>query len=78
MIEKNNRKVINAWCSYDIANSVYSLIVASALFPIYYERVTTDAFANGMVSIFGHSIKNTVLYDYSIAIGYAIIILITP
>lgn len=77
-IEKNNRKVINAWCSYDIANSVYSLIVASALFPIYYERVTTSAFANGVVSIFGHCIKNTVLYDYSIAIGYAIIILITP
>jgi len=78
MIEKNNRKVINAWCSYDIANSVYSLIVAAALFPIYYEHVTLDAFAGEMVSIFGHSIKNTVLYDYSIAIGYAIIILITP
>ena len=77
-IEKNNRKVISAWCSYDIANSVYSLIVAAALFPIYYERVTATAFADGVVSIFGHCIKNTVLYDYSIAIGYAFIILITP
>ena len=77
-IEKNNRKVISAWCSYDIANSVYSLIVAAALFPIYYERVTAAAFADGVVSIFGHCIKNTVLYDYSIAIGYAFIILITP
>ncbi|MBR5168587.1 MAG: MFS transporter [Salinivirgaceae bacterium] len=77
-IEKNNRKVISAWCSYDIANSVYSLIVAAALFPIYYERVTAGAFADGVVSIFGHCIKNTVLYDYSIAIGYAFIILITP
>jgi len=78
MIEKNNRKVINAWCSYDIANSVYSLIVAAALFPIYYEHVTIESFADGLVSIFGHTIKNTVIYDYSIAIGYAIIILITP
>ncbi|MBO7433701.1 MAG: MFS transporter [Salinivirgaceae bacterium] len=77
-IEKNNRKVISAWCSYDIANSVYSLIVAAALFPIYYERVTAGAFTDGVVSIFGHCIKNTVLYDYSIAIGYAFIILITP
>ena len=78
MIEKNNRKVINAWCSYDIANSVYSLIVAAALFPIYYERVTLEAFGGEMVTLFGHAIKNTVLYDYSIALGYAIIILITP
>ena len=78
MIEKNNRKVINAWCSYDIANSVYSLIVAAALFPIYYERVTLEAFGGEMVTLFGHAIKNTVLYDYAIALGYAIIILITP
>ena len=78
MIEKNNRKVINAWCSYDIANSVYSLIVASALFPIYYENVTAEAFGSGLVSLFGFQIKNTVIYDYAIALGYAIVILITP
>ena len=78
MIEKNNRKVINAWCSYDIANSVYSLIVASALFPIYYENVTAEAFGSGLVNFFGFQIRNTVLYDYAIALGYAIIILITP
>lgn len=78
MIEKNNRKVINAWCSYDIANSVYSLIVASALFPIYYQNVTAEAFGSGLVSLFGFQIKNTVIYDYAIALGYAIVILITP
>ncbi len=78
MIEKNNRKTINAWCSYDIANSVYSLIVASALFPIYYEQVTSQAFGSEFVQLFGFTIKNTVIYDYAIALGYAIIILITP
>ena len=33
---RGNNKYINAWAFYDWANSVYSLVIASAIFPIYY------------------------------------------
>ena len=39
---KENKKVINAWCMYDWANSVYSLEITSAIFPAYYKAVTTN------------------------------------
>jgi UMF1 family MFS transporter len=73
----NSTKVINAWCSYDIANSAYMLSVNTVLFPIYYEQVTQKAFGSEMVTFMGMNIKNTVLYEYVIALGYFIVILMT-
>ena len=35
-LEKGNKKLLNAWAFYDWANSVYSLVISSAVFPIYY------------------------------------------
>jgi MFS transporter, UMF1 family len=76
--KKNSCKVINAWCSYDIANSAYSLSIGTALYPIYYQEVTKQAFGSEMVNFMGFTLKNTVLYDYAIAAGYFIIIFLTP
>ncbi len=73
----NSTKVINAWCSYDIANSAYMLSVNTVLFPIYYEQVTQKAFGSEMVTFMGMNIKNTVVYEYAIALGYFIVILLT-
>lgn len=77
-MEKNNKKVIKAWCSYDIANSAYNLIITSVLFPIYYQSTTKDAFGGEIVKFWGYSIKNTVLYDYTLAFAYFVIILLMP
>lgn len=77
-LEKNNPKVINAWCSYDIANSAYNLIITTALFPIYYQEVTKQAFGGDMLNFLGLHLKNTVLYDYAIAAAYFLIIVLTP
>ncbi len=35
-LPKGSKKLLNAWAFYDWANSVYSLVIASAIFPIYY------------------------------------------
>jgi UMF1 family MFS transporter len=35
-LEKGSKKLLNAWAFYDWANSVYSLVISSAIFPIYY------------------------------------------
>ncbi len=38
---KNNPKIMKAWAFYDWANSVYSLVITSTIFPIYYSIITT-------------------------------------
>ncbi|MFZ4549919.1 MAG: MFS transporter, partial [Bacteroidales bacterium] len=73
----NSPKVINAWCTYDIANSAYILSVNTVLYPIFYEQVTQKAFGSDMVQFMGMNIKNTVLYEYAIALGYFLVILTT-
>lgn len=73
----NSPKVINAWCSYDIANSAYILSVNTVLYPIFYQQVTQKAFGSEMVTFLGLTIKNTVLYEYAIALGYFLVIILT-
>jgi len=75
---KNQPKVINAWCMYDWANSVYTLTISSAIFPIYYNEVTREAFGSDRVTFFGISIENTVLYSYTLAFSFFVLVLISP
>jgi UMF1 family MFS transporter len=42
---------------YDWANSVYSLVIATAVFPIYYETVTSSN--NGVVQFLGRDFNNS-------------------
>ncbi|MDG1332749.1 MAG: MFS transporter [Crocinitomicaceae bacterium] len=43
-MEKGNKKIINGWVFYDWANSVYNLVISSAIFPIFFEKSTTWAY----------------------------------
>ena len=78
MLEKNNKKLINAWASFDWANSVYNLIVTTAIFPIYYLATTEDFFGGEMVQFFNFTIKNSVLYSFAISFSFLIIVFISP
>jgi UMF1 family MFS transporter len=69
-MQKNDKRVINAWCMYDWANSVYSLVITTTIFPIYYNAVTKNAFGSELVSFFGIKITNTVLYSYSLSFSF--------
>ncbi len=40
-MEKGNKKIIKGWVMYDWANSVYNLVISSAIFPIFYDNITT-------------------------------------
>lgn len=74
----NNPKVVNAWCMYDWANSVYSLVITSAIFPIYYNAVTTSADGGDMVNFFGFLVSNSVLYSYSLSFSFLFVAAILP
>ncbi|AFL84497.1 major facilitator superfamily permease [Belliella baltica DSM 15883] len=74
----NKRKIQNAWAMYDWANSVYSLVITSTIFPIYFNSVTKTEERGDLVSFFGVEVVNTVLYSYSISFSFLIIALISP
>lgn len=46
MIQKGDKRIIRGWVFYDWANSVYNLVISSAIFPIFYDNITTAHFAN--------------------------------
>lgn len=75
--QKGSKKLLNAWAFYDWANSVYSLVIASAIFPIYYgalfEMQGTDS-----VEVFGMLIRNTPLISYTTAAAFLVVSLIAP
>lgn len=78
MLKKNDTRLINAWASFDWSNSVYNLIVTTAIFPIYYLASTKEAFGGEMVQFFGMTIKNSVLYSYAIAFSFLVIVFLAP
>lgn len=78
MLEKNNPRLVNAWSSFDWANSVYNLIVTTAIFPIYYLATTQEAFGGEMVSFFNLTIKNSVLYSFAISFSFLMIVFLSP
>jgi len=68
---------IRAWTWYDWANSVYSLTITSAVFPIYYASVTSSA-TSDIVDFLGFTVKNTVLYSWALSLSFLIGAALTP
>jgi len=46
-METGNKKIVRGWVMYDWANSVYNLVISSAIFPIFYDTVTTKLYKSG-------------------------------
>jgi UMF1 family MFS transporter len=72
----NDPKITRAWCMYDWANSVFSLSIATSIFPIYFQNVTGGD--TGMVHFGGFVIKNTVLYSFTLSFSYLLVSLLNP
>jgi len=72
---KDNKKVLNAWAFYDWANSVYPLVISSAIFPIYYGALFVESL---YIELFGINFKNTALISFLTAFAFVILSLITP
>lgn len=73
----NNPKTVRAWYMYDWANSVYSLVITSAIFPVYYKAV---AKSNGsdMVPFLGFSVQNSNLYSYALSFSFLVVAIMLP
>jgi UMF1 family MFS transporter len=76
-----SKKVIHSWTMYDWANSVYSLVISSTIFPAFYEAVTGDGNETTLidkVTIGSFTFINTALYNYVLAIAFIIVALLSP
>ena len=69
----NNRRTINGWALFDWANSSYALVIAVAIFPIYFIDVTSDT-----IEFWGMTISNTSVYSFSVATAYIILVFLSP
>ncbi|MAZ72529.1 MAG: MFS transporter [Flavobacteriaceae bacterium] len=76
-LPKGSKKLLNAWAFYDWANSVYSLVIASAVFPIFYGALFNKANIE-TVTIFGGVIRSTPLISYTTAAAFLVVALISP
>lgn len=85
-ITKGNKKTIRGWMMYDWANSVYNLVISSAVFPIFYSSMTEkngqEVMINGhkqvLVEAFGFEWINTSLITYVGALGFLLVAIMSP
>lgn len=76
-----SKKVINAWCLYDWANSAYNLVITSTIFPAYYEYISGDNNPDtpiDTVQFLGRQYVNTALYNYALAFAFLVVAIISP
>ncbi|TSJ47870.1 MFS transporter [Fluviicola chungangensis] len=92
-IQKGDKKVIRGWVMYDWANSVYNLVISSAIFPIFYDNVTTKHFkethgyletqslpdgVNVTVNFFGWELSNTALMSFVLSASFLCVSFFSP
>lgn len=75
-LPKGDKRLLNAWAFYDWANSVYSLTIVSAVFPIFYESL----FAKDQhyIDAFGLHLKNSALISFITAFAFLVVSFISP
>lgn len=74
-LPKGSKKLLNAWAFYDWANSVYSLVISSAIFPIYFAALFAD---NNQIQFLGYSVKNTAMISFVTATAFVFVAFMSP
>jgi len=72
-IKVNDKRTITGWAFFDWANSSYSLVISTAIFPIYFVSVT-----NEFVHVGPMILKNSVLLSYIVSASFLIVALFSP
>ncbi len=84
------KKVIRGWIFYDWANSVYNLVISSAIFPIYYDTITTKQYLarvgrtellpneTVLTNFFGYEISSASLFSYILSLSFLFVSVLSP
>ncbi|MDQ3142550.1 MAG: MFS transporter [Bacteroidota bacterium] len=70
---ENNKRAQLGWVMFDWANSSYSLVIATAIFPTYFIAATAAE-----IPVFTLNISNTSLYAFSVSFAYLAICFLSP
>lgn len=76
-LEKGSKKLLNAWAFYDWANSVYTLTIASSIFPIFYSALFMGQIEK-VVPAFGFEFKSTALITFVTAFTFLVVSFTSP
>ncbi|MAN29253.1 MULTISPECIES: MFS transporter [Mesonia] len=81
-LPKGSKKLLNAWAFYDWANSVYSLVISSAIFPIFYGALTITIddgiITNDTVTFLGIDFNNDTLISYVTGLAFLVVSVLSP
>ncbi len=75
-LKKGSKKLLNAWAFYDWANSVYTLTIASSIFPLFYSNLFDTK--EELVYAFGFEMKQTVLISIVTAFTFLVVAFLSP
>ena len=75
MLKIGDKKLINGWAFYDWANSVYSLVISTAVFPLYYSAVTDGKTVSFLGMDWNHPDS---LYSYALSFSFLVVAIISP
>ena len=90
MIKKGDKKLIKGWIFYDWANSVYNLVISSAIFPIFYSNVTEAHYLESvgrsellegetvMVDFMGAHVSSSTLFSFTLCASFLIVSILSP
>lgn len=73
--KKGDKKLLNAWAVYDWANSVYPLVISTAIFPIYFKSITKG---EAVDFLWFESIENDAFIGYISSFTFLILAVISP
>lgn len=82
-LPKGSKKLMNAWAFYDWANSVYPLVISSAIFPIFYGALTLIKDAEGnivddTVRFLGYDFNNDTLISWVTGAAFLVVSVLSP
>lgn len=75
-IQRNVKRTINAWAMFDWANSSYALVIAVAIFPLYFN--SEGVMPSGVFYFLGIPVTKTSLFSFSLTFAYFIIAAALP
>lgn len=72
-MKKYSKKIQNGWAFYDWANSVYPLVISSAIFPIFYSSITDKT-----IFFWGFELFSTTLVSFVTSASFLVVVLMMP
>ena len=75
MLKIGDKKLINAWAFYDWANSVYSLVISTAVFPLFYDAITKDKTIHFLWMKWDYP---DTLYSYALSFSFLVVAFMSP